>query len=995
MASYEWDFGDKTNSTDPSPTHTYSNAGQYRLSLKYVTKNGCSGQIDWPYLITIGKKLTADFESLNGTTICGNTPVYFKNKSSGGWSWWLVDGKVVNSSSHLMDDMIFKFTTPGKHTVALTVEYNGCYDKIEKVDYITVLPTFAKIDSVKYSCGENRGDVVFHYKSPGGVTWTWDYGDGTTETINTDQPTIQHTYAKTGTYKVKLTATNGQCSVSDSTMVYVLYKQNPVIAAAKTTVCENEPLSFQLTNVDFMYSLSAGYWMSYEMVSNSFDNGTTDAAWGIISGYGQPYKGTIQNIPRDADQVRVIIRDRYHWCNDTSNYIPVKVTGSRAGFEVVSNNVCYTNAVVLKDTSRSNNSTITSWQWDFGDGQSGSQSGTVSHTYNKPGVYNVSLKITDASGCGSSTSSTATPVNALGPQAAFTPSAISVPLGTTVSFTNNTNNSGSANTNYQWQVDAADFSTDINPSYTFDQPGGFIIKLTATNPVTGCSSTATQVISVNTFNAAFKIAYTSITANSCPPVLVQFTNTSQNATGIKWDFGDGAIIENVSSPSHIYEKAGKYIITLNVTNASGLQGTYIDSVIIDEPKASIQSSALDACKGSTVTLNAIASNTGLYIWDFGDGSVQSGIDTFASHQYTTPGLYTPSLVMKKSASGCVGSTPLAGKINIRPDPVVTITPAQPLICKGGVVPLQAGGGVIYEWLPVNDLSNAAIANPLASPAQTSSYTVNVTDDIGCKNSGNITITVIQPVQVTVNGDTEICPGESVALKASGADVYKWINDIAGLNNSNVPDPVASPSVTTNYTITGSDAYHCFTDTAEITVQVRPLPLVNAGQDVAPMTGETVQLQATGSNDIINWKWTPADYLSCTDCPNPVCTPLSSTSYMITVKNQYGCAVSDTVVVKLLCSESKVRIPNGFTPNGDGKNDEFMITGVAIIKHLTIFNRWGQKVYDRSNFIAGDRSLCWKGTFNGYPAEAGTYAYFVEMDCPEGTFSRKGTMTLIR
>jgi gliding motility-associated-like protein len=226
-------------------------------------------------------------------------------------------------------------------------------------------------------------------------------------------------------------------------------------------------------------------------------------------------------------------------------------------------------------------------------------------------------------------------------------------------------------------------------------------------------------------------------------------------------------------------------------------------------------------------------------------------------------------------------------------------------------------------------------------------------------------------------------------------VYKWINDIAGLNNSNGPDPVASPSVTTNYTITGSDAHQCFTDTAEITVQVRLLPLVNAGQDVAPMTGETVQLQATGSNDIINWKWTPADYLSCTDCPNPVCTPLSSTSYTVTVKNQYGCAVSDTVVVKLLCSESKVRIPNGFTPNGDGKNDEFMITGVAIIKHLTIFNRWGQKVYDRSNFIAGDRSLCWKGTFNGYPAEAGTYVYFVEMDCPEGTFSRKGTMTLIR
>jgi gliding motility-associated-like protein len=168
-----------------------------------------------------------------------------------------------------------------------------------------------------------------------------------------------------------------------------------------------------------------------------------------------------------------------------------------------------------------------------------------------------------------------------------------------------------------------------------------------------------------------------------------------------------------------------------------------------------------------------------------------------------------------------------------------------------------------------------------------------------------------------------------------------------------------------------------------------------GQDVELWPGEFVQLQAIGSNDVISWKWMPADYLSCTDCPNPVCTPLTTHSYAIAVKNQYGCAATDTVVVKLLCNESRVRIPNGFTPNGDGRNDEFMIKGIAIVKHLVIFNRWGQKVFERNNFIAGDRSLCWNGTFNGYPAEAGTYVYFVELDCPDGTFARKGTMTLVR
>jgi hypothetical protein len=87
------------------------------------------------------------------------------------------------------------------------------------------------------------------------------------------------------------------------------------------------------------------------------------------------------------------------------------------------------------------------------------------------------------------------------------------------------------------------------------------------------------------------------------------------------------------------------------------------------------------------------------------------------------------------------------------------------------------------------------------------------------------------------------------------------------------------------------------------------------------------LQAMGSNDVTYWKWTPATYLSCTSCSNPVCTPLTTSLYTVTVKNQYGCTAIDTMEVRLLCTEGKIRIPNGITPNGDGKNDVFMIMGM--------------------------------------------------------------------
>jgi len=148
--------------------------------------------------------------------------------------------------------------------------------------------------------------------------------------------------------------------------------------------------------------------------------------------------------------------------------------------------------------------------------------------------------------------------------------------------------------------------------------------------------------------------------------------------------------------------------------------------------------------------------------------------------------------------------------------------------------------------------------------------------------------------------------------------------------------------------------------------------------------------------VINYKWLPEKYLSCYNCATPLCTPLASTDYIVTVKNQYGCKASDTMVVAVDCQESHVRIPNAFTPDGNGVNDVFIIKGISIIKHMVIYGRWGEKVYERNNFIAGERSQCWDGTYRGQKCLSGTYVYFVEMECPAGgTFTRKGSFVLIR
>jgi gliding motility-associated-like protein len=138
------------------------------------------------------------------------------------------------------------------------------------------------------------------------------------------------------------------------------------------------------------------------------------------------------------------------------------------------------------------------------------------------------------------------------------------------------------------------------------------------------------------------------------------------------------------------------------------------------------------------------------------------------------------------------------------------------------------------------------------------------------------------------------------------------------------------------------------------------------------------------------------YLSCTDCAQPVCVPKQTETYVVTVTSVDGCTSADTVVVQLLCEESKVRIPDAFTPNGDGHNDRWNILGISQVNHLVIYDRWGVKVFERNHFFPADVGAAWDGTMNGQPAPPGVYAYFVEMQCATGgVFTRKGTVVLVR
>jgi gliding motility-associated-like protein len=1167
LAAYDWKFGDGTSSTEASPQHGYYQEGSYTITLNYTTESGCKGTTSYSARVYGKAKANFDF-----SIPCGNSlALQFRDVSyfSDRWYWDFGDG---NISYYGYSTQTNNYRDTGKYMVKFVSHIGHCSDTIIKQVYANVLPSSVSITKAEKTCNGTRGTVEFDQYSLRATGLTWNFGDGTSIPYDTSNHAVSHTYTQSGNYTVTLTGSYNNCILTSTVPVTILLKQNPTLTANKTEICSSDNLNVQIGGVETNPYTSNWEWGQYNTTKFLFDNGQEFTGNGMYNSWRYTsYTATLQNFTAGVSKMRAVIRPSGSSCLDTTNFISLKVNGPIAGFKILEDGVCYkTSPIVFEDTSKTATSTpIVSWQWNFGDAtQTYQQGGKVSHMYTNPGGYYVNLTVRDASGCTATTPLKF--VSAKGPKANFAASGLfvpNVPLNTTVNFYNNTY-ANSTSLDYLWQFGDGATSTNYSGQHTYTQPGTDTVKLIVKDPSINCADTAKQVIYVKDFNTAFTFTSSYVGNNNCPPVVVRINNLSVGAVRVVWDFGDGTTADNQFYPSHTYYKSGTYKITLYTYGYNGLTGTYIDSITIKEPNATIAADVLQGCVSQGVNLKATSSNTTSYFWDFGDGTLKSSADVFSSHNYLSPGVYSPRLIIK-SENGCITSTVLAekiiidslniaikgipsyicnagtinftpevfsvaesqagqtlnyqwdfgtgntsdvastknasfayttpgtyivklkatspygcmkettaqvvihkrakgsitgpaelcenssalfkaaasgatgplewywdfdngnnatsqnpssqlfttpklynvqlvvkhdgcydttfGELIVHPKPVIGLNNKKAVVCLGNSLQLSASGGKIYSWSPATGLNNASIANPVASPEVNIKYLLTVSNEFGCTNKDSVDITVAQPIAITAPKDTFVCAGSTLQLKVTGASSYKWINNTVGLNNTTIANPSASLNADARFTVVGYDAYGCFTDTATVNVVVRPLPSVNAGPDIELLANTQQQLQAVGSSDVIQWLWTPSDYLSCTNCSSPVTQPKTKINYVVTVKNQYGCQASDEIAIKLQCSKGYIYIPNSFTPNNDDKNDVFYIKGkgVGIIKSLKIFNRWGEMVFAKTNFPIDDRSAGWDGYYKGHLAPIGSYVYFAEFQCEgEQPFTEKGVVTVV-
>ena len=199
-----------------------------------------------------------------------------------------------------------------------------------------------------------------------------------------------------------------------------------------------------------------------------------------------------------------------------------------------------------------------------------------------------------------------------------------------------------------------------------------------------------------------------------------------------------------------------------------------------------------------------------------------------------------------------------------------------------------------------------------------------------------------------------------------------------------------------HTITAQDNYGCDTTFTVVVPEPLPATLQILPGDSTITAGTSLQLTTDfgpySVDSIKGYTWSAATGLSCIDCANPIASPYTDqTEYTVTVTYNQGCVVSASIRINAN-GKPPIYVPNAFTPNGDGVNDEWLVfgTGVKDIK-ATVFNRWGEKVFE-----SDDQSQGWDGVYRGQAQPPGVYVYIVDIVYLSGEKdTKKGSLTLIR
>ena len=967
-----WNFGDGKTATTPNPNHVYSNTGIYPITLT-VTNGACS-YIRHDTLNVINEHPSFTFTSQSNFCKYDSVKFHATNYQPGNIKSFYWDfGDSTNAGfDYNLDTVFHTYSISGNYKPYMVAkDLNDCIDTIDLKLPLEIYGPTAAFSNKSGNCIGTNINFVDKSHSDGvhNITqWIWNFGDSSLPDTLSALP-VFHTYSKAGYYSVylKVKDANGCYDTIENLSAVNITK--PVAAFAVDSLsCTGNAVQF----ADSSFGVSKTYKWDFG------DNNTSSEA--------NPQH--IYNA-EGLYNIKMVVTD-INGCTD-SLIKPsfIRVADPFASFTIPDSLFTCPPARIEPLGFSKNYASLT---WDFGDNNTSSELNPV-HYYTTAGNYVLTLT---AQGYGTSCISTVSKnISLKGPKAklSYTPFSGCNPLKT--DFHASAKNTVA----YIWDFGdgSTQTTTDSLKNYTYTSTGKFLPQLIIVDSG-GCRVPVVNNDTIVVFGANAKFGIDQ-GLTGCDSLNVSFIDSStalfDEIKSYAWQFGDGGS-SGVINPLHAYLKSGLYNPQLIITTEKGCVSSDTLPLNINiDPKPVANAVIPDsACINSPLTFNASVNNAFPDIsWHWYTGDGDSVLIQNPTYTYSKAGNFIVKLIVSALA-GCADTVQQA--LTINPAPVIDAG-AGVVVCLGKNTILSPSGAQSYTWTQDKTLSCINCENPIALPLQSTQYYVSGKNIFGCTSTDSVDVQIIQPAKILLSNNDSVCAGSTINLSASGEDFYTW-EPANLLSQASGAQTTSKPVTNTTYTVIGSDSKGCFSDTASVTVYVFPYPQIQIPDSLVVIQGGTdYTINATGSEDIVSWQWTPVKWLSCFTCAQPVSSPKSTITYTVAAQNIAGCLAEKNITITVLCKNNNMYIPNTFSPNHDGINDYFYPRGKGFtVKSFRIFSRWGNPVFEQHNFVPDNQSFGWDGTYKNSVLQPDVYVYMIEVLCDNGTLiTTKGNITLLR
>ncbi len=852
LNNWLWEFGDGYTSTDMNPVHQYDTSGFFNIIYHYTDINGCSDSATHQIRVFESPDVTY---SLSMANACVNTEVSFVGASNSNilsWEWDFGDGATGSGQT-----VAHTYTTWGNMYATLTVtDDHGCTNTYTELIVIAEPPvadftyTPAICDSIQFT------DLSTCSPGYNLVEWSWDFGDGTTDTLQNPS----HRYPSNNLPGGEVFMVNLIVSADSLGFICTDSITLPVTVPSLPDIfqyIDPSPTCFGDTTYFSGHSgfpIETWHW---DFGDGNFSN---DSVTSHLYATADTFNVTLNII--DTNQ-----------CTNSATEVLIVKPAPAVNFTMSDSVICKGGPVYFTATGSAN---VDEWYWEFGDGGISYLQNPV-HYYPSGNTYTVTLTVTDSTSC----SSTASDVIMVlpGPTADFSYANQSC---TAVAFFDDSDiPTGYFATEFFWDFGDG-FTSDLqNPVHSYTtgiSTYDVMFVVTADSSGYSCSDTTYQTIYTPGLPSVF------FTWDPEPTMLGNTTNFYGNSgntiTNWNWDFHDGTTSTD-QNPAHVFPTVGTFNVELTVTDIEGCENTVTHLVtVVNIPDLDYEWSY--ACLGEQIQFTILDPPTDIgavtsWDWDFGDGSTSSDMEPI--HTYAASGTYSVSC----SIVDTMGATNTVIKqltVNPLPNSLFNIGTQ---VCANNPVEFfdhsTTQTGYITEWFwEFGDGSDTTVyfggdpdVTHVYANTNTFVVTLTVTNSDSCSNSSTHTVAT-EPGPIALFDYNSGCASGPVSFTDEstingGGEIVTWLWDFGdpgsgASNTSTLQNPVHLFSAPGDYTVLLMVAnINGCEDTVSHTVTVSEEPEVDFTWEANCLTEETqftVDESVTNVGEVATWSWSFGD-----------------------------------------------------------------------------------------------------------------------------------------